>query len=52
MSVRMMPAVYLAISRPVLKRFCSRIRATDSALMPSHVPFLLLMSWLISMMWS
>ena len=34
MSLRMMAAVYLAMSRPVWKRFCSRMRATDSGLMP------------------
>ncbi|MDT4877879.1 hypothetical protein FQZ97_1134320 [compost metagenome] len=32
MSLRMMAAVYLAISRPVLKRFWARMRATDSGL--------------------
>ena len=40
MSLRMIAAVYLAMSRPVWKRFCRRMRATDSGLMPSHVPFL------------
>ncbi len=40
MSRRMMSAVYWAISRPVLKRFCARMRATYSGLIASQLaPF-------------
>ena len=37
MSARISAAVYRATSRPVLKRFCRRIRATASALTPFQV---------------
>ena len=50
MSRRMMSAVYWAISRPVLNRFCARMRATYSGLIASQLePFCSLRAWIFSM---
>ncbi len=50
MSRRMMSAVYWAISSPVRKRFCVRMRATDSGSMASQPePFCSLSARMASM---
>ncbi len=52
MSARMMPAVWRAMSSPVWNRFCNRMRATDSGLIASQVPFLLSTSLANAAVWS